>query len=199
MQVQTLRKVYRYKNLDAGAVMNMALKELVKTGEKMKIVILSLAVIISGCASTQHTYPKTGNAGVDMAMSNQALSHETKMNILRRYHGEEPVFKDNRPQITAYRPVVDPNVCRDCDYEQDLAQCQEISARNTNVTGNAIAGAAGGAATSALIGAFIGVDPGHMAAMGASVGSLQGVGQELMTSNAMVARCMAGRGYSVLR
>lgn len=161
-------------------------------------VLLLLAVIVSACG---HTYPKTGNAGVDLAVANQSLSHEAKMNILRRYYGQAPVYQQatQNPVAASYRPVVDPSICKDCDYEKDLAQCQEISANNTNVTGNAIAGAAGGAATSALIGAFLDVDPGHMAAMGASVGGLQGVGQELGAIRGMIARCMAGRGYSVLR
>lgn len=35
--------------------------------------------------------------------------------------------------------------------------------------------------------------------MGASVGALRGAGNEMMTVKQMVARCMAGREYSVLR
>lgn len=182
----------------------------------MKFVILIIVVMISACAPT---YPKTGNPGIDLALSNQALSHQTKMNILRKYRGEEPVYEENKPGILdrltsdrppagyartsapagGYRPVVDPKKCANCDYETDLAQCQVISAENTQITGNAVAGAAGGALTGALIGAFLDIDPGHVAAMGATAGSLQGVGQELQTRNAMIARCMAGRGYSVLR
>ena len=126
------------------------------------------------------------------------------MNILRKYRGEEPVYEETtpaRPPVTAggYHPVVDPKKCANCDYEADLAQFQTISAEHTQITGNAVAGAAGGALTGALFGAMLNIDAGHTAAMGATAGSLQGVGQELQTRNALIARCMAGRGYSVLR
>ncbi len=165
------------------------------------LLIIIVAITVSACA---HTYPKTGNPGVDLALANQSLSHQTKMNILRKYRGEAPVYEETapaRPPATAggYRPVVDPKRCANCDYEADLAQCQTISAQNTQITGNALAGAAGGALTGALLGAMLDIDAGHTAAMGATAGGLQGVGQELQTRNAMIARCMAGRGYSVLR
>lgn len=180
------------------------------------LLMIIIVIIVSACG---HTYPKTGNPGIDLALTNDALSHETKMNILRKYRGEEPVYENKKPGILdsltpdrppagyartsatagGYRPVVDPKKCANCDYEADLAQCQAISAENTQITGNAVAGAAGGALTGALLGAMLNIDAGHTAAMGATAGGLQGVGQELQTSNAMIARCMAGRGYSVLR
>lgn len=165
----------------------------------MKILIILVAAILFGCAQT---YPKTGNAGIDLALSNQSLSHEAKMNILRRYQGQAPVYQQaapNNPVAANYRPVVDPAVCKDCNYEADLAQCQSIASNNTNVTSSAVTNAAIGAGSAALIGAFLNVDPGHMAALGASAGGLQGVGQELGAIHSMIARCMAGRGYSVLR
>ena len=173
------------------------------------IILVLVSIFLAGCAPT---IPKTGDPNIDLALSNNALSHETKMNILRAHRGEPVVLPEYKPSlkdrlaannqrqvITNYRPVVDQSVCVDCDYESDLAQCQSITAGNTNVSGSAVSGAATDAAASALIGAFIGVDPGHMAAMGASVGELRGVGTEMMTINQMIARCMAGRGYSVLR
>lgn len=172
------------------------------------IIMLLVVVMLIGCAQT---IPKTGDPNIDMALSNDALSYETKMNILRAHRGEPVVLPEYRPSlksklaanqrkvITNYRPVVDQAVCADCDYESDLAQCQSITANNTNISGSAVSGAATDAAASALMGAFLGVDPGHMAAMGASVGALRGAGTEMMTINQMIARCMVGRGYSVLR
>lgn len=165
----------------------------------MKIlIVLAAAAIMTGCVQT---YPKTGNSGIDLALANQSLSHETKMNILRRHYGQAPVYKQTTQNtvIPAYRPVIDPSICKECDYERDLKQCQQIMEENTNLTGNTMAGAAGGALTGALIGAMLDVDPGHVAAMGAAAGGVQGVGQELQTRNAMIVRCMTGRGYSVLR
>ena len=169
----------------------------------MKLLIVLIVMISAGCATT-YQYPSTGNAGIDQALANPALSHQTKMNLIRRHQGEDPVFAEVKrapmnPVAASYRPVVDQTVCRDCDYENDLAKCQQIASDNTNVTGSAATNAALGAGSSAIIGALLDVDVSHMAAMGASVGGLQGVGQELGAIRGMIARCMAGRGYSVLR
>lgn len=167
------------------------------------LMIILIALTLAGCGTT-YQYPTTGNAGIDMALANPALSHQTKMNLIRRHRGEEPVFAEVKratmnPVAASYRPVIDQSVCRDCNYENDLAQCQQIASDNTNVTGSAATNAALGAGSSAIIGALLDVDVRHMAAMGASVGGLQGVGQELNTIRGVIARCMQGRGYSVLR
>ena len=74
------------------------------------LLIIIVAIAVSACA---HTYPKTGSPGIDLALSNQALSHQTKMNILSKYRGEEPVYEETtpaRPPVTAggYHPVVIP-------------------------------------------------------------------------------------------
>jgi len=98
-----------------------------------------------------------------------------------------------------YRPVVDPQSCQGCNYEYDLRSCQMTAEENTNVGTHAVGGAAVGAGIFALLGAVAGVDAGTMAGLGAVVGGAQGAGGEAATSRAMVARCMAGRGYSVLR
>jgi len=159
--------------------------------------------IITLLASCAHTYPKTGNPGIDLALSNNALSHQTKMNILRQYRGEQPVFaKTNNSNTTlpnSYRPVIDPAVCSDCDYASDLRQCQGISESNTNYASNTISSAAAGAATGAILGAVLGLDVGTLAAGGATGGTIGGLGNEAIASRQMIARCMQGRGYSVLR
>lgn len=98
-----------------------------------------------------------------------------------------------------YRPVVDHAKCQNCDYDRDLAECTNIAQNNTSYTANAIGGAAAGAGAAALIGAIIGADVGTAAAIGATTGGIGGLGNEAVASQQMVARCMAGRGYSVLR
>lgn len=95
--------------------------------------------------------------------------------------------------------VVDPTVCKKCDYATDIYQCNNIAHHNTNYTGNAVGGAAVGAATGAIFGAILGIDPGLMAAAGAAGGGIGGLGNEAMTVRQMIVRCMQGRGYSVLR
>ena len=98
-----------------------------------------------------------------------------------------------------YRPVVDPQSCQGCDYEYDLRSCQMLADENTHLAANTVGGAAVGAGLFALLGAAAGIDAGEMAGIGAAIGGLQGAGNEAAESRAMVARCMAGRGYSVLR
>lgn len=104
-----------------------------------------------------------------------------------------------RPVINYQHVVVDPSVCKKCDYQTDIFQCNNIAHHNTNYIGNAAGGAAAGAATGAIIGAILGLDIGTMAAAGAAGGGLGGLGNEAMTVRQMIVRCMQGRGYSVLR
>lgn len=102
-------------------------------------------------------------------------------------------------QLSSYRPVVDPARCQKCDYENDLYQCKAIAANSTRYAASTAGGAAIGAATGAIFGAILGLDVGTMAAAGAAGGGIGGLGNEAMTETGMIARCMTGRGYSVLR
>jgi uncharacterized protein YcfJ len=95
--------------------------------------------------------------------------------------------------------VVDPSVCKKCDYATDIYQCNNIAHHNTNYAGNALGGAAVGAATGAIFGAILGLDIGTLAAAGAAGGGIGGLGNEAATVRQMVVNCMRGRGYSVLR
>lgn len=104
-----------------------------------------------------------------------------------------------RPVINYQHVVVDPSVCKKCNYQVDIFQCNNIAHHNTNYMGNAAGGAAAGAATGAIIGAILGLDIGTMAAAGAAGGGLGGLGNEAMTVRQMIVNCMRGRGYSVLR
>ncbi len=179
----------------------------------MKIIIPLILLLLQSCSSPiQKNYPVTGNKGIDMALNNTALSHQTKMNILRSYRGEQPVYTDKESEVygkvsringykvtTNYRPVVDSAVCNDCNYENDLFQCKEIAANNTNYVGNTLGNAAAGAGIGAALAAVTGLDVGIVAAGAATGGAIGGLGNEAITINQMIARCMQGRGYNVLR
>lgn len=98
-----------------------------------------------------------------------------------------------------YRPVVDTGISHG-NYEDDVFDCQQLAAQRP-----AAAQAAGGAAVGAVFGAMLGLavglrgdDVAHLAAWGAATGGIEGAGWGTIEQRAIVARCMEGRGYSVL-
>lgn len=98
-----------------------------------------------------------------------------------------------------YRPLVDSGVSRG-NYDDDLADCQDLAAQRP-----AAALAAGGAAAGAVIGALLAVavglrgdDVAHVAAWGAASGGIDGAAFGVARQREIVSRCMAGRGYDVL-
>ena len=105
-----------------------------------------------------------------------------------------------------YRPTVDTRGVDMNRYESDLAECQKY-AEKVSPGKTALAGAGVGAALGAVIGVIVGVafnvDPGDMAGFGAALGGFQGAvtgGAEAgMSQMDIIKRCMAGRGYVVLR
>ncbi|MBK7491006.1 MAG: hypothetical protein IPI17_02570 [Nitrosomonas sp.] len=101
--------------------------------------------------------------------------------------------------LSTYEPVVDMSRCNNCDYANDLYQCKAIAANNTRYMANAATNAAVGAAVGAIFGAILGLDVGLLAGAGAAGGALGGLGNESLTVNQMIVRCMTGRGYVVLR
>jgi hypothetical protein len=101
--------------------------------------------------------------------------------------------------LSTYDPVVDMSRCKNCDYANDLYQCKAIAANNTRYVSNAATNAAVGAAVGAIFGAILGLDVGLLAGAGAAGGALGGLGNESLTVNQMIVRCMTGRGYVVLR
>lgn len=159
---------------------------------------LCITIFISaqGCANLwTYPYTATGNPGVDTALSSNDYTHEEKLDILRKYNSHSK----KQSYTTSYEPVVDQSKCNNCNYQEDLAQCRAIASDNTNYAGNTIRSAAGGAAIGAIIGAVVGTDIGSVAAAGATGGAIGGLGNEMLTVNQMIARCMQGRGYNVLR
>lgn len=101
--------------------------------------------------------------------------------------------------LSSYNPVVDMSRCQKCNYDSDLYQCKTMAANNTSYISNAATNAAAGAAVGAIFGAILGLDVGLLAGAGAAGGALGGLGNEALTVNQMIARCMTGRGYVVLR
>jgi hypothetical protein len=100
---------------------------------------------------------------------------------------------------TQYRPVVDSGVSRG-NYEEDVAECQNLANQRP-----AAASAAGGAGAGAVLGALLAVavglrgsDVSNVAAWGAASGGIQGAAYGSAEQQAIVARCMAGRGYNVV-
>ncbi len=86
------------------------------------------------------------------------------------------------------------------NYEDDVADCQNLANQRP-----AAAPAAGGAAVGAIIGALLGAavglrgdDVAKVAAWGAASGGLNGAAYGAEEQQAIVSRCMAGRGYNVV-
>ena len=114
--------------------------------------------------------------------------------------GCQTVPQANAPiALSSYEPVIDPSKCQKCDYANDLYQCKAIAANNTRYMANAAGTAAAGAAVGAIFGAITGLDAGLLAGAGAAGGAIGGLGNEAITVNQMIARCLTGRGYVVLR
>lgn len=98
-----------------------------------------------------------------------------------------------------YRPVVDSGVSRG-SYEEDVADCQHL-ANQRPAAAPAAGGAAAGAILGALLGAAVGLrgdDIAHVAAWGAASGGINGAAYGAAEQQAIVSRCMAGRGYNVV-
>lgn len=98
-----------------------------------------------------------------------------------------------------YRPVVDNGVVRG-NYEDDLADCQEL-ANQRPAAAIAAGGAAFGAVFGALLGAAVGLrgdDIAHVAAWGAASGGVNGAAAGVANQQAIVSRCLSGRGYNVV-
>lgn len=100
---------------------------------------------------------------------------------------------------TNYRPVVDNGVSRG-NYEDDVKDCQLLANQRP-----AAATTAGGATVGAVLGALFGLavgldgdDVAEMAAWGAVSGGVNGAVYGTYEQQAIVARCMEGRGYYVI-
>ncbi|MFT5134186.1 MAG: outer membrane lipoprotein SlyB [Gammaproteobacteria bacterium] len=104
-----------------------------------------------------------------------------------------------------YRPVVDPKGVDMRHYELDLIECQAIADQQSILAESAqtaVVGAAAGAVVGTVIGAIFG-DAGAGAASGAGYGgaggAVDGAIGGLKGQSQIIANCMAGRSYKVLR
>lgn len=105
-----------------------------------------------------------------------------------------------------YRPIVDMQGVDVNQYENDLAQCQAY-ADQVSPSGHAAAGAVAGAAGAAVLGlvaaAVFDLDIGEMvggaAALGGTMGAMEGGAAGAMSQVDIVRNCMVGRGYRVLK
>lgn len=104
-----------------------------------------------------------------------------------------------------YRPVIDPKGVNMSQYELDLLDCQAIAGEQSIIAESAqtaLVGATAGAVVGTVVGAIFG-DPAAGAASGAGYGgaggAVDGAVSGLRGQSQIVANCMSGRGYRVLR
>ena len=163
-----------------------------------KIIYISILALIAGCSTINPTLKAQSDK--EMAIWNDPnIPADTKREILKAMYLERTSQQATVHDPTEYRPIVDSDKCPGCPYEKDLATCRNIASENTNYANNTLGGAAAGAATGAILCAVAGLDAGTCAVGGATGGAIGGLGSEVMTSRQIIARCMQGRGYNVLR
>lgn len=105
-----------------------------------------------------------------------------------------------------YRPIVDMQGVSQAQYESDLKACQwyagEVKPMDEAVMTGFLS-AAFGAATGAVLGAVSGVGAGYGAKSGTAIGGMTGLGYGAVNAGTsqknIITRCMAFRGYRVLR
>jgi len=165
--------------------------------KKMYMLIAITALLFVGCVGPSKERIQSER---EMAIWNDPnIPEDTKNEILRAMYLDRISKLETVHDPSEYRPVVDPGTCSDCNYDKDLATCSNLARENTNYSGNIIGGAAAGAGIGAALAAATGLDVGTVAAGGATGGGISGLGNEAMTAKNMIARCMQGRGYNVLR
>ncbi len=98
---------------------------------------------------------------------------------------------------STYRPVVDPTIGRD-NYEQDLLDCRKLAGDDARAGVGAVIGGLAGAAISTLAFVGSGLRADHVHRGMAAVGAIAGGLGAMKGQRDVIARCMAGRGYSVL-
>ena len=105
-----------------------------------------------------------------------------------------------------YRPIVDMKGVDANTYEMDLAECQAY-AEQVSPSSYAAAGAVAGAGAAALIGLVgalvfdldIGEVVGQAAALGGTMGVMEGGAAGAKSQVDVIRTCMVGRGYKVLK
>ena len=98
---------------------------------------------------------------------------------------------------STYRPIVDPTVSP-TNYEQDLVQCRNFAGDNSAPVVVSIIGGVIGAGIGILAVAGTGFNGNAIRNTGMAVGAITAGFGAIREQKAIIARCMAGRGYSVL-
>ena len=100
-----------------------------------------------------------------------------------------------------YVPVVDRKGIDENQYQQDLAECQNLSTEAEGSGSSGAKKAAGGLAVGALLG-LVGGGNSTNIAQAAGIGGVIGGASGLYSGNAdkqnIIRRCLSGRGYKVL-
>jgi len=99
------------------------------------------------------------------------------------------------------RPIVDMKGVNEAAYEKDLQECQAYAKEQSGMGETAAIGAGAGA----VVGGFLGLVTGgnktgfvHAAGAGAVLGGAGGAFSGNQAQEAVVKRCLGGRGYRVL-
>ena len=99
------------------------------------------------------------------------------------------------------RPIVDTKGVNEAAYEKDLQECQVYAKEQSGMGGTAAKGAGAGAVVGGLLGLVTGGNTTGIvqaAGAGAVIGGAGGAFTGNQAQEAVVKRCLGGRGYKVL-
>ncbi|WP_234409808.1 glycine zipper family protein [Polynucleobacter acidiphobus] len=99
------------------------------------------------------------------------------------------------------RPIVDMKGVNEARYEKDLAECQNYAKEASSMGSTAAKGAGAGAVVGGLLGLVTGGNTTGIvqaAGAGAVIGGAGGAYKGNESQEAIVKKCLAGRGYKVL-
>ena len=99
------------------------------------------------------------------------------------------------------RPIVDMKGVNQTSYEKDLQECQEYAKEQSGMGSTAAKGAGAGVVVGGLLGLVTGGNASGIAqaaGAGAVIGTAGGAFTGNQAQEAVVKRCLGGRGYKVL-
>ena len=99
------------------------------------------------------------------------------------------------------RPIVDMKGVNEASYEKDLSECQTYAQQQSGMGETAAKGAGAGAVVGGLLGLVTGGNGSGIAqaaGAGAVIGAAGGAFSGNQAQEAVVKRCLSGRGYRVL-
>jgi len=99
------------------------------------------------------------------------------------------------------RPIVDMKGVNESAYEKDLQECQAYAKEQSGMGSSAAKGAGAGAVVGGLLGLVTGSNKtgiAQAAGAGAVIGTAGGAYSGNQAQEAVVKRCLSGRGYRVL-